>query len=114
MNRRYARGVLLFCWLVLLAVLLAWWFAVSARPPAYASLASLLLISPLAGILPAVARGSERACSLASLLLVPYIGWGLTEAVANPDARLFATTTVFAGTATFAALIVWLRVLRTS
>ena len=114
MSRQRARGLLLICWLALLLVLLTWWLAASKWPPSYASLAVLILIFPLAGILPALVRGSLRASSAASLLLVPYIGWGLTEAVANPDSRIYAALTVFAGTASFAALIIWLRLLRSA
>lgn len=114
MNRPLARSLLLFCWLILLAVLLSWWVASGGWPPTITALAILLLICPLAAVLPAIARGSERAVSAASLLLIPYIGWGLTEAVANPDARGFAALTVFAGTGSFVVLIIWLRILRAS
>lgn len=112
MKNSEARTLLLLSWLTLLATLLAWWQSSASWPPTTGDLISALLLLPVAAILPPVIRGSEKACTVASLLLVLYIGWGLTEAVANPQVRVLAAATVFTGTVSFAALIVWLRLLR--
>lgn len=114
MSRQRAKHSLLLCWLLLLGVLVAWWLTSIDWPPRGGALAGALLVLPLAAVLPAMLRGAQKTSAAASLLLIPYIGWGLTEAIANPDSRLLAAATVFAGTASFGALIVWLRVLRSA
>lgn len=114
MNRPQAQRILLLSWLLLLAVLLIWWLASINWPPQVSALSGALLLLPLAGVLPAILRGSQKVTAAASMLLIPYVGWGLTEAIANPDSRLFAAATVFTGTVSFAALILWLRVLRSA
>ncbi len=71
-----------------------------------------LLILPLLLVLPGIAKGSRFACAGSTLLLTPYIGWGIVEMVANPPARLFAGASVLAAMACFFGLVYWLRVLR--
>lgn len=106
--------MVLVTWLMLLGVLGAWWLTGLGWPPPALSLAPGLLLLPLVAILPPILNGSQRACAAATLLLLPYLGWGLTEAVANPAARHFAAATVFTSLACFAGVVLWLRVLRSA
>lgn len=99
-------------WVLLLATLTAWWLKGLNAPLRPLDFAGLILILPLAGALVPVARGSSKATAAATLLLIPYLGWGLTEILANPAARLFAVFSVLFGVACFGALILRLRQLR--
>ncbi len=112
MKRPALQKVLLVSWLFLLLALSGWWARGLAWPPTPGTILGGMLILPLALILPAILRGSEKASAAGTLLLIPYMGWGLTEAVANPGARKLAAASVFMAVTCFAALIIWLRSLR--
>lgn len=99
-------------WLLLTITLLAWWAAGLQRPLHPIDFAGLILTVPLiVGLIP-VLRGSTRATAAGTLLMLPYLGWGLTEVLANPIARGFAIVSIFSSAGCFFALILWLRKLR--
>lgn len=99
-------------WLLLLGTLILWWLDSVDRSFAVTDLVVPALLLPLViGLVP-VARGSAKATAAATLLLIPYLGWGLTEILANPAGRIFAGLTVLFGFACFGALILQLRKLR--
>lgn len=112
MNQATLGKILVICWLLLLLALAGWWAGSLVWPPSAIKILAGTLILPLAIILPPVLRGSEKASATGTLLLIPYMGWGLTEAVANPDARGLAAFSTFTAMACFAVLILWLRALR--
>lgn len=106
--RDAGRG-LLAAWLLLIGLLVLWWLSQLRWPPDLGGAATGLTILPLALMLPALARGSRHAYAGSTLLLTPYMGWGITETVANPDARLFAGALVLSALACFVLSILSLR-----
>jgi uncharacterized membrane protein len=66
------------------------------------------VLLPLRGLL----AGSRRAHAWATLCVAPYLIAGVTEMIANPALRTFASFITFASLAWFAALIWYLRVTR--
>jgi uncharacterized membrane protein len=93
----------------ILGVLVLWKgpAAASAGP---AGLALLLVVAlPLGWVLAGLAGGRVRAGRIASLLLPFYAAGFLTEAVADPSARLWATVGAFATALAFASVIAWVR-----
>jgi uncharacterized membrane protein len=66
------------------------------------------VLLPLRGLL----AGSRRAYAWATLCVSPYLIAGVTEMIANPALRTFASFITFASLAWFAALIWYLRVTR--
>ncbi len=111
-HRRQARRWILAAWLLLIGLLVLWWASSQRWPPGTAGAAAGLMILPLVLLTPALSRGSRSASAGATLLLTPYIGFGITEMVANPASRTFAAATVLLAVLCFVLLIYWLRVLR--
>jgi uncharacterized membrane protein len=57
-------------------------------------------------------RGERRAYAWMTLVAIPYMALALTEAVANPAARIWAGACLFTAFALFIALIACLRATR--
>jgi uncharacterized membrane protein len=70
------------------------------------------LMLPLLLPLPGLLRRTRRTYAWATLVLAPYVIYGVTEAVANPVARTSAATVLIASLASFVALVAYLRVTR--
>jgi len=109
--RRAARNWLLSAWLLLVGVLLIWWLSDPHGSRAALFVAKGLAIMPLLLVLPAIARGSRPASAASTLMLTFYMGWTVTELVANPSAHPIAGVALIITVACFFLLVLWLRVL---
>jgi uncharacterized membrane protein len=100
-----------FAALAALALAFALWHLTrfSART---AALALAVGVAPWLSVARGLWRGERRSHALACLLTVPYLGYGLTEVLANPGARGLAGATVLASCVAFIALVAYLRVSR--
>lgn len=105
-----ARRVVFALVLVLCAVFVAW--HVQRFSPRTATFVAVLGLAPWFAPLRGLQRGDRRTYAATTLLTLPYLGYGLMEALANPGARVYAGTTVFVSFALFVALIAFLRVSR--
>jgi uncharacterized membrane protein len=76
---------------------------------AWTAAALVPVLLPLPGLL----RGGRRAYAAATLCVTPYLVYGLTEVIANPQARGAATSILVASLAWFVALVLYLRITRT-
>lgn len=76
------------------------------------TVAALLSIAPLLAFVPFLARGNRRSYAAFTLCLVVYLTLALMELVANPAARLWASTMLFATFGAFVLSIVYLRATR--
>lgn len=104
---RRARGLTLLVWAGLLVLLLAWHAA-----PGRAGLGSVVLALvalPLLAPLPGLWRGRRRSYRWAPLTLAPALAWSLTEILANPAARGFATGAALLSFLSLAAVVASLR-----
>jgi len=110
--RRAARGAVVTLVGVLCALFAAWHIARYRAPTA--ALACALGIIPWLALLPGLWRGDRQTHVAATLLTVPYLGYGLMEVLANPGARLYAGGLVLVAFAVFVALLASLRVIRPS
>ena len=99
--------------LALLAVLVAASALQGASWPSAAAVAAVLLV-PLALPVPGLVRGDRRTSAWATLCVIPYFIYGLTETIANPAVRYAAGAILFASLALFVLLIAHLRVTRPS
>jgi uncharacterized membrane protein len=82
----------------------------SAAPRSFALAAAYLL--PLALPLRGLLLGLRRTHAWATLCVIPYVVFGVTETVANPALRAVGACILFAALAVFIALIWYLRVTR--
>jgi uncharacterized membrane protein len=91
----------------LIAVVVAWQLsvAVSSERLLAAAVFTCPLWAPLRGLI----RRSRRTYAWATLCVVPYFILGVTEAVANPERRLWAGLCLLIALALFAILILYLR-----
>lgn len=98
---------------VALCALFVFWHA--ARYSAHtAVLATALGVTPWLAIGPGLWRGDRQRQVAATLLTVPYLGYGLMEVLANPGARRYAGALVLLAFALFVALLACLRLNRPS
>ena len=97
----------------LLCGLFALWHAARYSAPT-ATLACALGITPWLVVGPGLWRGDRQRCIAATLLTVPYIGYGLMEVLANPGVRVYAGALVLLAFALFVALLARLRLSRRS
>ncbi len=109
---RLARASAIALWLLMVALTASWpaWTA-GARTPfviGAVAVAVIVLLLPLRGLW----KGRRRTYGLASLVIVPYVGFGAMEVVANPAVRLPAAALMFVGLASMASLVVYLRISR--
>jgi uncharacterized membrane protein len=73
---------------------------------------SLVGVLPWLLMLPSLWRGQRTQHVAATLLLSPYLAYGLMDWVANPGAKGYALSLVLIATALFMAVIVYLRLSR--
>ena len=86
--------------------------AVQGRSRIEALALSAVLLLPLLAPLPGLLRGLRRTSAWATLCVIPYFVYGLTETIANPAVRYVAGAILFASLALFVALIAHLRLTR--
>jgi uncharacterized membrane protein len=70
----------------------------------------ILLLLPLALPLRGLWRGNPRTSAWATLCVTPYVVYGLTETIANPETRPLTATILFVSLALFMLLVAQLRV----
>ena len=92
----------------LIAVIVAWQLKLGISPQRLliAAVLTCPLWAPLRGLL----RRSRRTYAWATLCVIPYFILGVTEAVANPQGRLWAGLCLSLAFALFISLILYLRV----
>jgi uncharacterized membrane protein len=91
----------------LIAVVAAWQLKMGISPQRLliAAVFTCPLWAPLRGLL----RRSRRTYAWATLCVIPYFILGVTEAVANPQGRLWSGLCLVLAFALFVLLIVYLR-----
>lgn len=104
---RRARGLTWLVWAGLLVLLLAWHSAPGAAGLGSAVLALVAL--PLLAPLPGLWKGRRRSYRWAPLTLAPVLAWSLTEILANPAARPYATGAALLSFLSLAAVVASLR-----
>jgi uncharacterized membrane protein len=92
----------------LIGVVVAW--QLTAGISASRLLASAVLTCPLWAPLRGLLRGDRKSYAWATLCVIPYFVLGVTEAIANPEERIWAGLCLAVALALFAMLIVYLRV----
>lgn len=102
-----ARMATLLAWLGLLSLLLAWNLSPGAAALGTVTLAvvGVPLLAPLQGLW----RVRRRTYRWAPLTLAPALAWSLTEILANPPARGFATGCALLAFLALAAVVAALR-----
>ena len=98
---------------VLLCGLFVLWHAARYSAPT-AILACVLGVTPWLLVGPGLWRGDRQRHIAATLLTVPYVGYGLMEVLANPGVRVYAGALVLLAFALFVALLARLRLSRRS
>jgi uncharacterized membrane protein len=73
-----------------------------------------LLVTPLLLPLRGLIRGDRRTHAWATLCVIPYFILGVTEAIANPQQRIWAGLCLLLALTLFVSLIGYLRVTRPS
>ncbi|HEX9773827.1 MAG TPA: DUF2069 domain-containing protein [Steroidobacteraceae bacterium] len=106
---RARRGVL--ATLALLGVVVVIAAALTSAWPRSLALAAAYLL-PLAPPLPGLLLSLRRTHAWATLCVIPYLVFGVTETVANPALRAVGACILFAALAVFVALVWYLRVTR--
>jgi uncharacterized membrane protein len=97
--------VLLF---VLIAIVVAW--QLSSGVSAERFLVAVVLTCPLWAPLRGLLRRTRRTYAWATLCVIPYFILGVTEAIANPERRIWSALCLIVALVLFAALILYLRV----
>ena len=99
------------CTTLLVAIVIAWIIepVVSILRIGTAAVVTL----PLWAWTPALWRGSRKSFAAMTLCVVPYMVGALTELIANPAARVWASTALLVAFTLFVLLIVFLRLTRT-
>jgi uncharacterized membrane protein len=101
-----ARAVTLGAWVAFATSLLGWIRV--GYPWQLCGLAILPLLAPLSGL----ARGERRTYAWATLFVLPYLMFALTEALVNPRVRWMAALCVVLAFAWFCAMVAFLRLSR--
>lgn len=104
------RAVTLGCGAALIATLSAW--QLTPAPSAKGALHALLLSIPALAPLPGLWRGSRYTYRWATLCVMPYVVVGITEVIANPNARAWSAALLFWSLAWFVSLVAYLRATR--
>jgi len=92
----------------LIASVVAW--QLSSGISATKLLMSAILTCPLWAPLRGLMRGDRKTFAWATLCVIPYFILGVTEAVANPQRRVWAGACLALALAVFVLLILYLRV----
>lgn len=92
----------------LIAVVVAWQFSNGLSPERL--LAAAVLTCPLWAPLRGLLRRTRTTYAWATLCVIPYFILGVTEAIANPDRRIWAGLCLTIAFGLFIALILYLRV----
>ena len=92
-------------WLLLAASVACWPFTDAGIGWMISSLAFVALLLPLPGIF----RASNRALRAAPMAIAPALVFAITEVIANPPARPWATATLGLALLAFAAVLAVLR-----
>jgi uncharacterized membrane protein len=92
----------------LIASVVAWQLSsgISARTLLFCAVLTCPLWAPLRGLM----RGDRKTFAWATLCVIPYFILGVTEAVANPERRVWAGLCIALALAVFVLLILYLRV----
>lgn len=72
----------------------------------------VIVITPLLFALPKLWSGDRRTYAWTTLAVVPYFVFAMTEAVANPEQRLWSAACLSVGFLLFVTLIAYLRATR--
>jgi uncharacterized membrane protein len=91
----------------LIAVVVAWQLSSGVSPERL--LAAAVFTCPLWAPLRGLLRRSRRTYAWATLCVIPYFILGVTEAVANPERRMWAGLCLVLALALFVILILYLR-----
>jgi uncharacterized membrane protein len=108
--QRAVRGAVAALIGLLCLVFVLWHGARYSAPTA--TLAGVLGVVPWLAVAPGLWRGDRRRYLVATLLTVPYLGYGLMEVLANPGARRYGGALVLLAFAVFVALLAFLRLTR--
>lgn len=101
-------AIALICSMIL--VVIGWQLAGNTAPDRLLIAAALTL--PLWAPIPGFVRGTRRTYAWATLCVIPYFVLGVTEAIANPDRRVWAALCIALALALFVTLILYLRASR--
>lgn len=104
------RWVVLCIHALLLVVVLAW--QLSTRPGIGGGVFAFLAIAPLLAPWPGLLEGRRYTYAWSTLCVMPYLVFGIVEAVANPDDRLWSAACLTLALMLFAGLVMFLRVTR--
>jgi len=104
------RAVAVVSMVVQIVVVVAW--LLLPTPTVARSVIALILCAPLLAPLLGILRARRYTYKWATLCVAPYFVVGLTEAVANPSARMLAGALLAGALTWFAALLGFLRTSR--
>lgn len=104
------RAVVLAAIAALSALIVAW--ALSASRSGVGIVLGIAATLPLLAFVPTVRRGVRRGYAALTLCLVPYLAAALTELVANPAARVWASAMLLLSFGLFVLSIAFLRATR--
>jgi uncharacterized membrane protein len=95
---------------ILIVALVAWraWDGLSA----WEMILIAALTLPLVVAIPRILAGDRRTYAWMTLAVTPFIVVGITEAVANPQSRVWAGLCLMMGLLLFVSLVAYLRVTR--
>jgi|JRYD01.1.fsa_nt_gb uncharacterized membrane protein len=91
----------------LIAIVVAWQLSNGISPERL--LAAAVLTCPLWAPLRGLLRRTRKTYAWATLCVIPYFILGITEAIANPQRRLWAGLCLTLALSLFVALILYLR-----
>lgn len=91
----------------LMAVIVAWQLSIALSPERL--LAAVVFTCPLWAPLRGLLRRTRKTYAWATLCVIPYFILGITEAVANPQRRMWAAFCLASALCLFVSLILYLR-----
>jgi uncharacterized membrane protein len=94
----------------LIATVVAWQFSTAISPQRL--LAAAVLTCPLWAPLRGMLRGTRKTYAWATLCVIPYFIIGTTEAIANPQHRVWSALCLALALLLFVSLILYLRLTR--
>jgi uncharacterized membrane protein len=108
MSSARLRTLILTLILALIAVVILWRLAGGVTAIRVA--ACVVLTCPLWAPVRGIVRGNRKTYAWATLCVIPYFILGVTEAVANPERRLWPALCLALALILFGTLILYLRV----